>query len=227
MKYEWILFDADNTLLDFTKASEKAFAKALQNMDIPHQVDYFSRYKKANHVVWTAFENGEIEAITLRSKRFELFLTDIQIERDPALFNTHYLNNLVAHTTLYKGALNMLDGLKDKTKLGLITNGLKEVQRPRLRHTGIYHLFDTIVVSDEIGVAKPNPAYFDYVFREMNYPPKEKVLVVGDNLLSDIKGGINYGTDTCWFNPENKENTTPFSPTFVARNFEEILKGLK
>ncbi len=227
MKYDWILFDADNTLMDFTKASEKAFAQALQNLNIPKKPDYFSRYKKVNHEVWTAFEKGEIDASTLRSKRFELFLIDIQIERDPRLFNTFYLNNLVEHTTLYEGALGMLEYLKGKTKLGLITNGLKEVQRPRLHHTGIYHLFDSIVVSDEIGVAKPDPAYFDYAFREMNHPPKEKVLVVGDNLHSDIKGGINYGLDTCWFNPDKQENTTAIFPTFMAQSFAEVLAGTK
>ncbi len=224
MPYNWILFDADNTLLDFTSASKKAFAEAIRQLGIPSRPNLFDRYKKANHIVWTEFENGLIDAITLRKKRFELFLKDIQIERDPALFNQKYLDNLVEHSEMLTGARQLLDHLHGKTKLGLITNGLKEVQRPRLAHTQIDHYFDVIVVSDEIGVSKPDNAYFDYVFKEMGHPPKKNVLIVGDNLNSDIKGGVDYDVDTCWFNPEKLPNESGIIPTHHAHGFDDIME---
>ncbi len=224
MPYSWILFDADNTLLDFTSASKKAFAQAVTKLKIPNRPNLFSRYKKANHLVWTAFENGQIDAITLRKKRFELFLEDIEVDRDPVLFNQLYLDNLVEHSELLPGARQLLDHLHGKIKLGLITNGLKEVQRPRLTHTRTDHYFDVIVVSDEIGLAKPDAAYFDYVFKEMGLPPKKKVLIVGDNLHSDIKGGVNYGVDTCWYNPDGQPNESGITPTHHAQNFDQMLE---
>ncbi len=222
MPYHWILFDADNTLLDFTGASRKAFAQAINELHIPHHPDLFARYKRVNHIVWTELEKGQIDAVTLRKKRFELFLQDIKIDRDPVLFNKLYLDNLVQHSELLHGARPLLDHLHGKTKLALITNGLKEVQRPRLKHTGIDQYFDVIVVSDEIGKSKPHPDYFDHVFQEMRFPDKKKVLVIGDNLHSDIKGGMDYGIDTCWFNPDGQVNATDIQPTFQAKNFEEI-----
>ena len=223
MNYDWILFDADNTLLDFTGASKMAFAQAVATLEIPSHPELFNTYKKVNHIVWTELENGEIDAIALRKRRFELFLKEIDIQRDPVLFNQLYLGNLVEYTELLDGAKELLDHLHGKTKLGLITNGLKEVQRPRLAHTQIDHFFDVIVVSDEIGVSKPDRAYFDYVFKEMGQPAKEKVLVVGDNLNSDIKGGVDYGVDTCWFNPARHPNNTNIQPSYHAQNFMEIL----
>jgi len=226
MPYNWILFDADNTLLDFTGASKKAFAQAVAQLEIPNHPNLFSRYKKANHIVWTEFENGQIDAITLRKKRFKLFLEDIEVDRDPVLFNQLYLAHLVEHSELLPGARQLLDHLHGKTKLGLITNGLKEVQRPRLAHTQMDHYFDVIVVSDEIGVSKPDPAYFDYVFREMELPPKQDVLIVGDNLNSDIKGGVDYGVDTCWYNPEGLPNESGITPTHLACDFAGVLEIL-
>ena len=226
MSYNWILFDADNTLLDFTGASKMAFSDAIKQLDIPPSPNLFDRYKKVNHIVWTELENGKINAVTLRKRRFELFLQDIEVNRDPVLFNQLYLENLVAHSKMLPGARQLLHHLHGKTKLGLITNGLKEVQRPRLAHTQIDHFFDVIVVSDEIGVSKPDTAYFEYVFNEMGHPPKESVIVVGDNLNSDIKGGVDYGVDTCWFNPNNQPNESDIAPTHHAQDFDKILKIL-
>ncbi len=223
MPYQWILFDADNTLLDFTGASQKAFAQASQLLEIPAQPDHFQRYKQANHIVWAALEKGQIDTVTLRKKRFELYLKDIQVDRDPVLFNKLYLDNLVRFSELLAGADSLLQHFHGRVKLGLITNGLKEVQRPRLDHTGITKYFDVIVVSDEIGLAKPDPAYFDHAFQLMNKPNKKDVLIVGDNLMSDIKGGVDYQTDTCWYNPSGKPNDTDIIPTLQINQLEELI----
>lgn len=220
--YKWLLFDADNTLLDFTSASKKAFTKALKIMDIPNEDSLFSMYKKANRVVWTAFEKGEMDTITLRYKRFELFLDAIQLKRDPKLFSTTYLDNLVEHSELLDGAQKLLDRIHGQFKIGLITNGLKEVQRPRLAHTNTTKYFDIVVVSDEIGVAKPNSGFFDIAFQEMGFPAKKDVLVIGDNIHSDILGGIEYQVDTCWFNPSKQPNATSIKPTFEIHQLSQL-----
>lgn len=223
MKYEWLLFDLDNTLLDFDLAALHAFQHTLIAHNIPSQPHYYKLYKKINHKVWQAYENKSISSQALRPKRFELFLEAINKEGvSAATMSSTYLSLLVEHSTVLIGAKAMLDYLKPNYKLAIITNGLKEVQRPRLALTKIEHYFDAIIVSDEIGVAKPQTAYFDYVFKEIQYPSKRNVLVIGDSLTSDITGGNNYDLDTCWYNPKKLKNTLKVTPTYEIDNLEQL-----
>ena len=80
-----------------------------------------------------------------------------------------------------------------------------------------------MVISGEIGLAKPDPAIFDHAFKRIGGPPKETVLMIGDNLGSDILGGSNYGLDTCWFNPTGTPNGHGVEPTYEIRELDEIL----
>ena len=117
-------------------------------------------------------------------------------------FNAKYLSNLVKHTTVRPEVINMLTKLKAHFKMSIITNGLKEVQRPRLDKCLMTHLFDSIIVSDEIGAAKPDLAFFDVAIKSIPITiKKDKILVIGDSLKSDIAGGINYGLKTCLIGP--------------------------
>ncbi len=218
MNYDWILFDADNTLFDFDGASKQAFSEVVKYFNLTGQ-NLYSRYSHFNHLCWTALENGQMTQVELRPKRFELFFEDINYYGDGALANRLYLENLVLKSQLYPESRGLIQELKKRSyKLGIITNGLKEVQRPRLKHTGIYDEFDVIVVSDEIGYSKPDSRFFDYAFANMDVEDKSRVLVVGDSLNSDIKGGNNYGLDTVWYNPNHK------NPLLDVRANHEIYK---
>lgn len=222
-KYDYLLFDVDNTLLDFDAAAKIAFYETLDVFKIPAHAQIYSTYKKVNHLVWTAYENKEITSTALRPKRFELFLKEINRTGEPAAMNETYLSLLVKHSSLWRGAKELLTQLQPDYKMVVITNGLKEVQRPRLALTKIDHFFEEIVVSDEIGVAKPQAAFFDYAFEKIQHPPKDKVLVIGDSLHSDMKGGANYGVDTCWFNPMGKDNLTNIEPNYEIKNLRELI----
>jgi YjjG family noncanonical pyrimidine nucleotidase len=224
MKYKWLLFDLDNTLLDFDGAAITAFQKTLSVSGIASQPHYYKLYKKINHQVWTAFENKEINAVELRTRRFELFLQSIEKDGFPAEMSKQYLSFIVEHSNLLQGARALLDHLQPQYQMAIITNGLKEVQRPRISLTKIGHYFETIVVSDEIGHAKPDAAFFDYTFNQIRQPKKEEVLVIGDSLNSDIKGGNNYGMDTCWCNLKQEENTSNQQPTFEINDLKELTK---
>lgn len=225
-KYNWLLFDVDNTLLDFDSAAKIAFHKTLEIFKIPARPQIYSIYKKVNHLVWTAYENKEISSEALRPKRFELFLKEINLPGQPAEMNETYLSLLIESSTLWRGAKDVLNQLSSQYQMAVITNGLKEVQRPRLALTQIDHFFQTIIVSDEIGVAKPQAGFFDYAFQQIKSSSKNKVLVIGDSLNSDIKGGINYGLDTCWFNPMGKDNTSGLQPTYEIRTLRELMEVL-
>jgi len=225
MNYTHLLFDADNTLFDFTGSSAKAFQKLLLSLNLNDDKDYYAIYQVGNLQVWKEFELGTMNSETLRWKRFELFFNAIDYDGDPHKANTNYLNNLVDFAGLIPGAKALLDDFKNaRYKLVIITNGLKEVQKPRINKINLAHYFESIIVSDEIGVAKPNSDFFKITADSINHPAKEKVLVIGDSLTSDIQGGNNYGYDTCWYNPLHKENKTSAKPTFEISNLGELKK---
>lgn len=223
MKYQWILFDADDTIFDFTKSAKVSLVRTLNFFKIPAEQAYIELYKKLNHETWLAFERKEITAVELRRIRFQRFLDAIGEFRDPMEMNGHYLNELSQTDILIEGARKLVEELREKgLQLALITNGLKEVQRPRIAKAGMGHHFDVIVVSDEIGVAKPHPGFFEHAFGKMGQPQKEKVLVVGDSLSSDIQGGNKFGLDTCWFNPVGASNISGHTPKFEITKLESL-----
>jgi HAD superfamily hydrolase (TIGR01549 family) len=124
---------------------------------------------------------------------------------------------------LYPGAWDVLEQLSERATLALVSNGLSEVQRPRIARLGVERLFDAIVISSEVGTTKPGTEIFDIVFGQLGSPPKETALMVGDSLTSDIKGGANYGIDTCWYNPHGKTAGPNDRITHEIRKLEELL----
>ncbi|HHM21047.1 MAG TPA: HAD family hydrolase, partial [Bacteroidetes bacterium] len=159
-----------------------------------------------------------------RLVRFERFLTVIGEYRDPHELSTYYLKELSGIGFLLDGARTLLEDLLDRGhRLCLITNGLKEVQRSRIAAARMEPYFEAIVISDEIGTAKPHAGFFQYAFSAIGHPDKEKVVVVGDSLSSDIQGGNNFGLATCWFNPDGRDNITAHRPDYEIKNLEEIL----
>ncbi len=225
--YSWLLFDADNTLLDFSQACRDAFWQSFQDFKIKCSDEIFEVYEEINKEVWKRFEKGEIDSVTLRSLRFSLLFQEIRIGHINAfLFNKSFLENLVHVSELYNGVKELLTSLKTEHKISIVTNGLKEVQRPRLSRLAITDFFDSIIVSDEIGVAKPDERYFEHVMKTIPTPPsKDQILMIGDNLHSDIIGGKNFGLDTCWIT-HGRENNTGIDPTFSIEKVHDIVDYL-
>lgn len=223
-KYQWLLFDNDNTLMNFHTASHSAFHGSMREMGLSEDEINYTEYNVHNHLVWSEFESGAIDAVTLRSKRFQLYFDAVgHTQADPFAANAAYLNHLIKHPHMMDDAYDLLQELKPHYKLGLITNGLKEVQRPRLRAANIYDYFDVIVVSDEIGYAKPQKGYFDHVVSEMGDVDLSKAIVIGDSLNSDIKGAINYGLDSAWLNMHN-QSSEKLQPTYEVESVKDIIK---
>lgn len=200
-KYKFILFDLDGTLFDYDKAEVDAFERSFMHFDIDYEERFLSEYKTVNKSVWRDYELGLISQVELRTRRFELLSDAIGIKLDAAEFSRVYLKFLSEGVYLLENVEETVNYLHDKYKLFLITNGISEVQRPRLSASSINKYFEDIIISEEAGSAKPDTGIFDVCFKKMNFPEKEEVLLIGDSLSSDIAGGNNYGIDTCWFNP--------------------------
>lgn len=223
MKFTWLLFDADNTLLDFTKASIDAFELVCRDFLIDYTPVTFQTYQTLNHGVWKEFEKQEITAVELRTKRMSLFLNAIGKKNiDPDIFSDRYMERVVTASEMYDGVEGLLEDLQKDYTLSIVTNGLKEAQRPRLRKLDLMSYFDSVVVSDEIGTAKPAIEFFEYAYQSIpNPPPKSELLMIGDSLNSDIKGGNNFGITTCWLS-RGKELKGEVKPDYIISDVFEL-----
>ena len=123
---------------------------------------------------------------------------------------------------LYDNSIELIETLHKSYRLAIVTNGLTSVQDKRIRKSSIAKFFETIVISEEVSTAKPNPKIFEHTLKSMNFFDKSKVLMIGDSLSSDIQGGINFGIDTCWYNPNKVINETSIKPTYEISNFDEL-----
>lgn len=222
MNYNWVLLDADNTIWDFDASEKFALAQALEDIGGHFTDGVLDTYHGINKQCWRDYEDGKMTKDKLRTIRFERFLHEMNMDSDPVAFSKAYLGYLGSTNYMVDGANDLLDTLASKVKMAMVTNGLTDVQRPRIEHTKVAPYFEAIVISDEIGHYKPQASFFEYTFDQINQPNKNGVLMVGDNLNSDIKGGRDYGLDTCWFNPHAKAGDETIKPTFTIQRLEEL-----
>jgi len=144
----------------------------------------------------------------------------------PAAFSTIYLRHLARASHLIEGAREIVPALQAKYRLALITNGLRDVQRPRLAGSAIGDCFAEVIISEEVGAAKPDPAIFDAAFERLGRPPRTNVLVIGDSLSSDIAGARGYGLDTCWYNPTGTARPADATSTYEIHHLSELARLL-
>lgn len=222
---QFIYFDLDDTLMDFSNASFQAFIRLMEHYDLPNDKHCFEIYQNGNHQTWLEFEQNLISSHELRSLRFERFLTSMNWSNkaDALEMNTRYISFLINESSLLTGTLSLLNFFKDKIPMGILTNGLKEAQRPRLLKTGISHFFDHIIVSDEIGISKPNQEIFELAKQKLGNIPSENILLVGDNPFSDIEGAQKFGFKTIWFNSKQIEIPQQIQPTMTVSKLEDII----
>jgi 2-haloacid dehalogenase len=223
MVYHWLLFDADNTLLDYNQAETVALSQAFDWIGHPFTAEAADTYRQVNHRLWLAFEAGELSQELLRVRRFAQLFEALGLETDPQTASEQYLTYLGQSQHLLPGARELLASLSERYRLAMITNGLKEVQRSRLAVTGLDRLFDPIIISEEVGAAKPDRKIFDIAFEQMGHPDRSQVLMIGDGLTSDIQGGFDYGIDTCWYNPNSIVCELDITITYEIRTLSELL----
>lgn len=223
MNYEVILFDADDTLFDFKKSEREAFKSTILEFNINYDENYHLKiYHNINTAIWKEFEQGLITQEKLKVERFKRLANKLKISFDEIEFAESYMKNLSNCSFLFDGSIELIEHLSKSHKLVIITNGLTAVQENRIRKSIISKHFEDVVISEEISISKPNPEIFEHALKNIHHTNKSTVLMVGDSLTSDIQGGINFGIDTCWYNPNKLDNNSTISPKYEISTFEEL-----
>ncbi len=221
-KYTTLLFDADQTLLDFHRSEHEAVTDCLKAFSVPTDDQTIAKYSEINTMYWKMLERGEIEKNKLYSERWRAFAEHYGYDIDAEKISELYLEKLSEKAYVLDGAEELCQTLSEHCRLYIITNGNKKVQNGRMGKLALSDLFIDRFVSEEIGFEKPSVEYFNIVkSRIPNFDPKT-TLVIGDSLTSDIQGGINAGLDTCWYNPQGKSAPEGMNITYIVNKLSEI-----
>ena len=218
MKWDWIFFDADETLFTFDSFT------GLQRMFLDYSVTFtaedFQDYQAVNKPLWVDYQNGAITSLQLHRQRFVGWGEQLNVP--PEELNDAFMNAMAEICAPLPGAVSLVNALHGKVKMGIITNGFTSLQQIRLERTGLRDRFDLLVISEEVGVAKPDPRIFDYALEQAGSPDRSRVLMVGDTAESDILGGINAGLSTCWLNAHHREQPAGIEPTWTVASLSEL-----
>lgn len=222
-RYSTILFDADNTLLDFDRSEHEGILDAIRAMGITPSEDMVGVYSAINAAMWKKLERGEVTKAELRTGRFAQFCAHYGLEADPDKFADTYVHYLAQKSYLMEDAVEVCKALAPACRLYIITNGIAYVQEKRFNPSPLRPLFTDVFISEQIGVEKPSKVFFDTVAARIKDFSPADTLVVGDSLTSDIQGGINAGLDTCWLNRKGAVAPADMPITYTISTLRELL----
>lgn len=228
MSYKVILFDFDDTLVDFHDAEVQAYAHLMRHYEVPSHLHDYHRFKEINQNHWEAFQRGEITKAEVLSHRFietfETYGMAVNGQEADIVFRDGLAR---APIKWLAGMTQMLKRLHSQYALAIVTNGVTDTQERRMAQTDLLSVMDHIFISDKVGAQKPYVGFFEAVFEVFHHYEKEDFLIVGDSLTSDIQGGINAGIDTCWFNHRHLENQTAIQPIYTIEKIEALKEILE
>ena len=222
--YKYLLWDIDGTVLDFLASEASAIRALFKKYNLGDcSEDMLKLYSGINVKYWQMLERNELTKPEILVGRFREFFEKIGVDTAIAeSFNREYQVTLGDFVVFMDKAEEILLSQKGKYTLIAVTNGTKIAQEKKLRRSGLDKIFDAVFISENVGAEKPNKAYFDYVFETMGITNKEEVLLIGDSLTSDMKGGYIAGVDTCWFNPAHNPNTLDIPITYEIDSLAKI-----
>lgn len=217
-----VLFDLDDTLFDFHKAEKIALTKTLVHFGIDPTEETLALYSTINAAHWKRLELGEISREEVKVGRYRELFETIGVECDPVKATAYYESMLAIGHYFMPGAPELLWELYGKYRLYIVSNGTAKVQEGRIGSSGITKYMDGIFISQILGANKPDKQFFDICFAEIPDFLLSETVIIGDSLSSDIKGGINAGITTVWFNPKGIENDSDIKPDYTIKELSEV-----
>ena len=225
--FEFLFFDLDNTLLDFTRAEHIAVSRVMKDVGLEPTPERLSRYSAINQGYWEQIERGELPREQALAMRFADFFREQGVCADAARREADYERYLGIGHYFMPGALEILEYLSGRYRMFLASNGNAAVQDSRLDSSGLRRYFEDIFISQRMGADKPSRAFFDACFAEITHFKKENTVIIGDSLSSDILGGKNAGITAIWLN--NSGKNSPLAD-MTLKNIGEaadiVIKGL-
>lgn len=219
-----VLWDIDGTLLDFLAAERAAIRKCFEIFGLGECTDaMLEDYSEINVRHWEMLERNERTKPEILVGRFAEFFEKYGLDMScVAAFNEEYQVRLGDTIVFQPGAEETLRALRGRVIQGAVTNGTRIAQERKLANSGMDKLFDYVFISELVGAEKPNRSFFDRVFAAIgDYAPRE-VMIVGDSLTSDIRGGNNAGIVTCWYNPQGKPNDQGAAVDYEIRRVDQV-----
>jgi len=221
--YSHILFDMDDTLLDFQKAQFVSFNAVLEKYGVPFSTDTYYRYENINHSLWHQFEEGLLTKEIVQNERFTQFFNIMGLKIDGKQANQFFQESLATQNWLIPSAKEICMELSKRYTLSIVTNGVGITQKKRFYSSEISCYFANLLISEDIGVAKPDKRFFDEAFKTIGCFEKSQILLVGDSLSSDIQGANNVGIDCCWFNPKNIALDRQVKITYTITDLRQLM----
>ncbi len=222
-RYDFVLLDADNTLFDFDRAEHEALKRAMTDRGYPFTPETEGVYLRLNRALWDAFDRGEVTQAFLTVERFRLLDKELGGHNDPRQFNADYLTFLGQGAYLLPGAEEFCRALhQEGLTLAIATNGVARVQHARMAASPLKAYFPHLFISEELGAQKPQAEFFEPMLAALGVTDRARCLMVGDNLRSDILGGLRAGLPTAWYNPHGLPGHTDIHPTFTVADYNQL-----
>lgn len=226
-RFNTILWDVDQTLLDFNLSQAYALEESFKQFGLEMKNNTLSLYTDINTSYWKRHELGEVSKAELLTGRFKALFSELGVKNiDIENFAAVYQKSLGSVFYFRDDSYKLCSKLKGKVRQYAVTNGVTATQKNKLHLSGLDSILDDIFISEEIGYPKPQIEYFERCFERIPDFKKEETFIVGDSLSSDIKGGNDAGIVCCWYNPEEKENPTKLRIDYEIKNLWEIEKIL-
>lgn len=210
-KYNCLLFDLDDTLLDYFGDEAKCLLSVLENNRLPHTDEVLTLYREIQ--LFPSINMGEtITAKTIITQKLAQLLKMLEVKEGIDKITDEYFQMMSKSHKVKSGAIKTLKYLKEKGyKIYITTNGYPDFQYKRIKASRMFNLFDGFFISEEIGLYKPARSFYDYVLSRIHIRDRSKVLIIGDAPSADIFGGNNSKIDTCWLNDKGMKCKYPFN----------------
>ncbi len=217
-----ILIDLDNTIIDFNECARNSIIDIFEKFNLPYSEKVFSTFITENVRIWKRLEKGEIDKPYLRANRWNIILGKLGIDFDGTIVEDLFEKGVALGAYPVAGAYELLDYLKPKYDLYIVSNGFRFVQESRLKIGDFNKYFKDVFVSEDIGIQKPDTRFFEYCYEKIGKPSKDEIILIGDNIHADIKGGNDFGIDTVWFNKNGDTHSEEIKPKYIVNKLCEI-----
>lgn len=222
-EFTTIFWDVDGTLLDFAYSERVSLKQCFRTIGREITEEMVQRYSEINDSLWKKLELGEIAKEKLQTERFALLFKEYDIKDvDIDAFHKEYHKGLSNIYQFRDDSLTICKSLHGRVKQYVITNGITTTQKSKLKLSGLADVMDGLFISEEIGFPKPQKEFFDHCLAHVEEEDKSKILIVGDSLSSDIKGGIQAGIPTCWYRPDGTVNHTEYIPDYEIEDLHRV-----